>query len=151
MKKILSLLLLAASATSCTNMPTDITNPEYTVVKVIDGDTIKINMDGQEVSVRTVGDDTPEKGQCGWLEAKQNLVKLIDNHKVWLDTAGKNDRDRYGRLIRYIYVGTKDLGLEQIKSGWAVARYDSRDKYPRHPKEALYHKADEDSPVRCGR
>ena len=48
------------------------------------------------------------------------------------------DRDRYGRLLRYVDVGAQDAGLRLIKNGLAIAGYDSRDGYGYHPREPLY-------------
>jgi endonuclease YncB( thermonuclease family) len=52
------------------------------------------------------------------------------------------DRDRYGRLLRYVDIGNQDAGLRLIKRGLAIARYDSRDGYGFHPREPRYIAAD---------
>ena len=52
------------------------------------------------------------------------------------------DRDKYGRLIRYVDVGEQDAGMGQIMGGFARARYDSRDGYGRHPRQDDYVAAD---------
>lgn len=110
--------------------------PASNVARVVDGDTIKLK-DGQ--SVRLIGIDTPERGQCNYAKAKAHLQKLIGSSAVTL-TAVKadGDKDRYGRLLRYVSVGGKDVGLDLISAGLAVARYDSRDGYAKHPKQAEY-------------
>jgi len=55
---------------------------------------------------------------------------------------GENDRDQFERLLRYVVTGAGvDLGLMQVEAGNAVARYDSSDGYPAHPREASYHAA----------
>ena len=56
------------------------------------------------------------------------------------------DRDRYGRLRRYVNVGQLDAGLRLIQSGLAIARYDSRDGYGFHPREPQYVAADKANP-----
>ena len=56
------------------------------------------------------------------------------------------DRDQYGRLLRYVDRGAVDAGLKMIESGLAIARYDSRDGYGRHPREDRYIEADRRSP-----
>ena len=48
----------------------------------------------------------------------------------------------YGRLLRYVDVGSTDAGLRLIRSGLATARYDSRDGYGFHPREPRYVAAD---------
>jgi endonuclease YncB( thermonuclease family) len=115
--------------------------PRFLVAEVVDGDTIRL---GNGESVRLVGIDTPEDGQCGSLRATENLTSLILGERVRL-TISDEDRDQYGRLLRYVVLGPIDAGLRQIKDGYAIARYDSRDGYGYHPREPLYIKADQAS------
>ena len=57
--------------------------------------------------------------------------------------------DGYGRLLRYVdSAGGVDAGLQMINQGWAIARYDSRDGYGRHAREASYVAADAVSPAK---
>jgi len=60
--------------------------------------------------------------------------------------ARDEDTDRYGRLLRYVDRGDVDAGLRQIQSGWAIARYDSRDGYGFHARENRYIAADRATP-----
>lgn len=116
----------------------------YRVVEVIDGDTIDL-ANGERV--RLVGIDTPEVGECGYEAAKQRLERLALGQRVTLRESDE-DRDRYGRLLRYVDRGRRDLGLDLIQQGLAVARYDSRDGYGRHPREDRYIRADAAAPDR---
>jgi endonuclease YncB( thermonuclease family) len=106
----------------------------YLVTKVVDGDTIRL---GNGETVRLLGIDAPEAGECGTERAADNLARLVLGKKVRLK-APADDRDRYGRQLRYVDIGSHDAGLRLIKSGLAVPRYDSRDGYGRHPREDLY-------------
>ncbi len=110
----------------------------YLVSRVIDGDTVELG-DGR--SVRLVGIDTPEVGECGSDQATANLERLILRQRVRL-TISDEDKDRYGRLLRYVNLGPQDAGLRLIKNGLAIARYDSRDGYGFHPREPAYIAAD---------
>ncbi len=116
------------------------------VTKVVDGDTIWVAGAGK---VRLVGMDTPERGQCGFEQATDHLAALLMGREVTLSYDGRDDRDRYGRLLRYVDVGGVDAGLAQIQAGLARARYDSRDGYGEHPREATYLAADATSPALC--
>jgi endonuclease YncB( thermonuclease family) len=111
------------------------------VARVVDGDTLEL---GNGETVRLVGIDTPEVGQCGYDRASAALARLVLGQQVRLSRSGE-DRDRYGRLLRYVDVGRVDAGLRQISSGLAVARYDSRDGYGFHPRERRYVAADDAS------
>jgi micrococcal nuclease len=118
----------------------------WAVTKVVDGDTIWVSRDGVSRKVRLIGIDTPETGQCGFTESTRNLRGIIGGQRVTLTAGARDDVDRYGRLLRYVDVRGVDAGLRQIKQGFAVARYDSRDGYGRHDREAAYVAADAASP-----
>jgi endonuclease YncB( thermonuclease family) len=105
------------------------------VTFVYDGDTVEVAGLG---TIRIIGIDTPEAGRCGADEARAALNDLALN-KIATLTPGKGENaDRYGRLLRYVDVGGIDTGRTLIADGLAVARYDSRDGYGPHPREADY-------------
>jgi endonuclease YncB( thermonuclease family) len=110
----------------------------FLVTRVVDGDTLEL---GNGETVRLVGIDTPEVGQCGYDRASAALARLVSGHQVEL-VRSDEDRDHYGRLLRYVDVGNLDAGLRLVKSGLAIARYDSRDGYGFHPREPRYVAAD---------
>ena len=118
------------------------------VVKITDGDTIKVRLDsGRTERVRYIGMDTPETKkpgtpvQCFGRAATAANTRLVERRRVRLQLDTET-RDRYGRLLRYVDVGRVDAGLSQIRKGYAIARYDSRDGYGRHPREDAYIRAD---------
>ncbi len=116
-----------------------------TVTNVIDGDTI----DTTAGRVRLIGIDTPERGDCNYEPAADELLRVIaeQSDQVVLVRGGTDDTDRYDRLLRYVdTVGGRDLNLHMITSGYATARYDSQDGYPRHDREDAYRAADLTSP-----
>lgn len=107
---------------------------------VIDGDTIKTSAG----TVRIIGIDTPERGECGHDAAAAAIGRLISPGApvTLVFPPGQDDRDRHGRLLRLVVTESGvDLGQMQIDAGNAVARYDSRDGYPGHPNEESYHSA----------
>ncbi|WP_427868746.1 thermonuclease family protein [Leucobacter luti] len=107
---------------------------------MIDGDTLATSAG----TVRIIGIDSPERGECGSGEAAGALsAALAPGETLTLALpAGQNAQDRHGRLLRSVAGGgIADLGLAQLEAGHAVARYDSRDGYPRHPLEDAYHSA----------
>ncbi len=111
-----------------------------TVTSVVDGDTVDVST-GE--TIRVIGIDTAERGDCGYAEATRNLEALVLGKPVELTAApAKDDKDKYGRLLRYLDVDGIDAGLDQITKGFAVARYDSRDGYGEHPRETEYVAAD---------
>ncbi|MGH3750708.1 MAG: thermonuclease family protein, partial [Micromonosporaceae bacterium] len=114
----------------------------YLVTEVVDGDTLKLS--GERV-VRLVGIDAPERGECGHREATAMTGRLVLGKRVNLTIADDN-RDGYGRLLRYVTVGNRDVGLALIEAGLAVAHHDSRDGYGRHPRQQRYVAADKAAP-----
>jgi endonuclease YncB( thermonuclease family) len=139
------------SPSAAPSEPTGATASGWVVTNVVDGDTVDVRgPDGREERVRVVGIDTPERGQCGFAEASDALADLVLGQNVELVAGAQDDRDRYGRLLRYVDVDDIDAGLSLIEAGFAIARYDSRDGYGRHPREDAYVAAAADStPFTC--
>ena len=106
---------------------------------VVDGDTIRL-ANGQYV--RLIGIDTPERGRPCYLAAKRHLDRMVEGQVRLVNPASTDDRDHYGRLLRYVRDGGRDTGLAQIRKGYAHARYDSRDGYDWHPSQPSYRRAD---------
>lgn len=84
----------------------------YTVVSYSDGDTITVDMNGKQEEIRFIGVDTPETHdprkniQCGGPEASAYTKKRISAFgavRLQSDVLSSN-RDRYDRLLRYVYL-----------------------------------------------
>ena len=121
------------------------------LVRVVDGDTIVIDIGKQQEHIRLIGVDTPEKHSSDKLErdlvssglskeemkalgekASGQTEKLLGNKPLYLEQDSA-ERDRYGRLLMYVYYSDsqgdfifanqtfKQLNLELLKSGWADA------------------------------
>jgi len=101
----------------------------YSVVEFTDGDTITVNMDGTKEKVRFIGVDTPETHdprkavQCFGLAAATFTKTIIGTNKVRLEADPQNtNRDRYSRLLRYVYLPDGRLvNAEIIKQGYGFA------------------------------
>lgn len=130
-----------AAEPSSTPAPTE--PKTFRVSSVTDGDTLVLS-NGE--SVRLVGIDAPETGDCGSIRAEEMLAELTLGKRVTLETPVR-DRDKYDRLLRYVDIGTVDAGMRLIKRGLAIARYDSRDGYERHARQPSYVRADAASPA----
>ncbi len=101
----------------------------YRVVKADDGDTIVVDMDGHQEKVRFIGIDTPEVHdprkavQCFGQAASNYTKQRLGDQPVRLETDPlSTNRDRYNRLLRYVYLpdGTL-LNADLIKQGYAFA------------------------------
>ncbi len=89
------------------------------VSKVIDGDTITLD-NGEKV--RLIGIDTPERGKCYYKEAKLRLTELVLNKNVELEKDITN-RDKYKRLLRYIYIENNSINNMLVEEGYAKSYY----------------------------
>lgn len=102
-------------------------NSQPLVSRVIDGDTIELD-NGDKV--RYIGIDTPETldprkpVQCFGKNASGKNKELVEGKPVWL-VKDVSDKDKYGRLLRYVYLGDPGQGssvfvnLELVRQGFA--------------------------------
>lgn len=98
----------------------------YRVSRFVDGDTIVVSMQGTEEKVRFIGVDTPETHkpntpvQCYGPAAAAHTKAVIGQHRVRLESDSlSTDRDRYNRLLRYVYLPDGTLVNEDlIKNGY---------------------------------
>lgn len=87
----------------------------FVVSRVIDGDTIELS-NGE--TVRLICIDTPETDEPGYQEAKNYLKNLALGKSVRLEK-DVSEVDRYGRLLRYVYLGDLFVNGELVKNGYA--------------------------------
>ena len=89
------------------------------VSAVIDGDTIDVATPGGVERVRLLGINAPERSECFGQESTARLAALLATGELALER-DRSDRDRYGRLLRYVDAGG-DAGEALIRSGHALA------------------------------
>ncbi|MDB5169801.1 MAG: hypothetical protein JWN82_197 [Candidatus Saccharibacteria bacterium] len=101
----------------------------YTVTNYVDGDTIAVDMDGKTEKVRFIGIDTPEThkpntpvqcyGPAAAAHTKTVIARAGGTVRLAADPLGTN-RDRYDRLLRYVYLPDGTLVNElNIREGYA--------------------------------
>jgi len=99
------------------------------VVRVIDGDTIEVSIGGKLYKVRYIGIDTPETGEWMAPEATAKNEGLVGGKVVGLEK-DVSETDRYGRLLRYVWVGDLMVNAELVRFGCAqVSTYPPDVKY----------------------
>ena len=99
-----------------------------TVIRVVDGDTIRADIGGTEESIRLIGLDTPETHGRGGLrecfgeEASRYVETLIPPGTPIRLARDVEARDRYGRLLAYVYRADDDLfvNLDLAVEGYAA-------------------------------
>ena len=101
----------------------NIESQTFKVISVVDGDTIKLE-NGQ--TVRYIGIDTPETVhpfkpvECFGKEASAKNKELVEGKTVRLEK-DISETDRYGRLLRYVYVGDVSVNDYLVRNGFASA------------------------------
>lgn len=122
MKKAITFLLFFLLSFSSVHALNSVSETA-TVSRVIDGDTIELS-DGRKV--RYIGINTPEtthpqKGQeCFGQEAKQKNAEIVEGKTVILER-DVTDTDRYGRLLRYVYVDEVMINEQLVAEGFAFS------------------------------
>ena len=102
-------------------MPTPAPTPvPVSLIRVIDGDTIEVAIGGQKDKVRYIGINTPESGEPCFDEATDFNTDLLSKGMLTL-ALDKSERDRYDRLLRYVYAGDTFVNAELVAQGYALA------------------------------
>jgi len=103
-----------------------------TVVRVVDGDTLKATVDGKEETVRLILVDTPETVhpskpvQPFGPEASEFAKKTLEGKEVELEL-DVSERDQYGRILAYVWIGDKMFNEMLLEKGLArVSVFPSR-------------------------
>ncbi|TSC55750.1 MAG: micrococcal nuclease [Parcubacteria group bacterium Gr01-1014_18] len=98
------------------------------VMRVIDGDTLEVKMMNTQKTekVRMIGIDTPELHNHGkkpqWLarEACQRTRELLEGQKIEMESdTNQDNRDKYHRLLRYIFLNGKNINEQLVEEGFA--------------------------------
>jgi len=97
---------------------------EGTVVRVVDGDTIHVRLADRVEKIRYIGVNTPEihhptRGEePGGREAAEVNRRIVAGRRVRLELDVRT-RDRYGRLLAYVWVGDLMVNAELVRLGYA--------------------------------
>jgi endonuclease YncB( thermonuclease family) len=90
---------------------------KYFVARVIDGDTFVLNT-GEKVRLILI--NAPEIGEKCYDESKKRLEELVLNKEVRLEK-DVSETDKYGRLLRYVYVDSIFVNYQLVREGYAYA------------------------------
>ena len=170
MPRLFTLLTLCLALTACTDDPTAPTGegttppapadsavpatipdrsslePNATVDRIVDGDTLVALIDGRRERVRLLGIDTPESvaenrpDQCYGEEASAYLTALLPEGSEITLILDEEARDQYDRLLAYVVRSSDELfvNLDLIEQGFAgVLIYEPNDHY-----ESLFRSAE---------
>ena len=93
-----------------------------TVTRVLDGDTIEVQLSSGPIHVRFGSIDAPEKNQPWGVQAKDALTRKLSKQEVELEVV---TQDRYERLVAIVYVGGVNVNEWMVQQGnaWAYRQY----------------------------
>lgn len=122
----------------------------YKIEYIYDGDTLSLIIDGKKEKIRILGIDTPEvdgyrTAECYGDDASAYAKEYLKKKRVTLLKSKIGDeKDRYERLLRYVFVEGKDFGAHLIKEGYAesykIFPHDRMEYYNELEKEAQENK-----------
>lgn len=126
MKKFLIGLLIIVSLSSCDKLiQTENQNNLYEVVRVVDGDTVILNIDGKKTRVRLIGIDTPEsvamdesRNVKQGKTASEYTKQLLENKKGRLEYDDEK-QDVYDRKLGYLFLDDEFINEKLLKEGMA--------------------------------
>lgn len=126
------------------------------VLRTIDGDTIEVEIDNTNYTIRLLGINTPEKGRPYYDDAKDFMSQIegeeIEVLRDW------EDEDKYDRKLRYVLHNSRNLNIESVEKGLATAymveglRYEDKliraQEYARDSELGLWKKSTDEC-VKC--
>ncbi len=132
--------------------------PLFKVLKIIDGDTLVVDVRGKRETIRLLGIDTPETVdprkpvQCFGKAASDKMKSFVQNKSVILvDDRTQGNRDKYNRLLRYMYLPDSKrtfINGEMVKQGYAfsyrhyptsmLSKFNSFEKYAKEHNAGLW-------------
>ena len=87
------------------------------VISIVDGDTCRVlTDDNQNIKIRLAGIDSPERKQPFSKQSAKALSEMLLGQTVEVKSHGK---DRYGRTVADLYLGSRWINLEMVKNGFA--------------------------------
>jgi endonuclease YncB( thermonuclease family) len=133
MKKILLLTLLTVFLFAVFMLDAE---EKAVVTKVYDADYIKVKIEGKSYKVKLLGSDVPDKKwgtakniKDAIKEAEKYVKDLIDNKEIKLvSDKSAGDKNKKGRLLRYVYLGSTLVNAELVKKGYANVSDDAFSK-----------------------
>lgn len=157
---VLAILFIAASIYFSSDNKTEFDNSQntetanqtelkqdnlYKIIRVIDGDTIIVEINSRKEKIRLLGINTPESVdprrpvECFGIEASDKAKEILAGGNVRLETdSTASEKDKYGRLLRYVFLedGT-NFNRMMISEGYAYEyTYDLPYKYQSEFKQA---------------
>lgn len=125
---LLLALLLAAAGCGPVVAESPVSGVKVRVTWIVDGDTISVRLGSSREQIRLLGVDTPEANDVreaykqAAYDARDWLIAKLKNKTVVLEPDPRgDDRDKHGRLLRYVYLDGENVNLSLVREGWGWA------------------------------
>ncbi len=105
---------------------------EANVTRIIDGDTIEIQINEKNQKTRLLGVNSPEKNTLFYNEAK-NFLEILENKTIKIEI---REQDKYGRLLGYVFYQNKLINKGILEEGLGNLYYYEQDNYYKKLKSA---------------
>ena len=124
---VLGLLTACSSGGAAVATDPSTLHGPYPVVRAVDGDTIRVDRDGEEITIRFIGIDTPETVapdrpvECFGPEASARTKELVEGGQVWLEyDEASGLTDKYDRTLAFVWLDQETMLNELlIAEGYA--------------------------------
>ncbi len=113
--------LTPPATTPAASVPVPVGAVEALVIRVPDGDSLVIEVNGAEERLRIIGINAPESDECLGPESRDALRALVSERVVWI-AADEEPLDQYDRLLRYVWVDDIFVNRHQVEQGMAISR-----------------------------
>lgn len=126
--------MVVTVATACTSSPADPSgSPSPTdadtsavVLGVSDGDTISVHTHVNDLTIRLLGVNAPDRGECFADESRDYLTEFLSRAEVTMETSGT---DQFGRTLAHVFAGDVHVNLDLVEKGLALATTPDDDPY----------------------
>jgi endonuclease YncB( thermonuclease family) len=92
------------------------------VSSIVDGDTIQVQMNGQEYKVRYIGIDAPESGTGNQASTATAANSAMTSGQTIMMVKDQSETDSFDRLLRYVVAGNGFVNYELVRQGYASAK-----------------------------
>lgn len=124
---VVGLLTACSSAAGGADTAPGTLHGPYSVVRAVDGDTIRVNRNGEEIVIRFIGIDTPETVapdrpvECFGPEASSRTKALVEGGQVWLEYDEVSGlTDKYDRTLAFVWLDQQTMLNELlIREGYS--------------------------------
>jgi len=89
------------------------------VTWIYDGDTIAVDTEQGSIDVRLLDVNAPERDECFYGESLDYLIETLKGRDVSLDIDA--DPDQFGRTLAYVWDGERNVNLDLVQTGLAIA------------------------------